>query len=72
VTDGEFYFNIATGEVEEGRRSDWSVLLGPYPTREAATRAFERAHERGEAWDEADRAWRRWGDEPDEPADPTE
>lgn len=60
----EFYFNITTRQVEEGRRSDWSVLMGPYPTREAAEKAFEHARERTEEADEADRAWRRWDDEP--------
>ncbi len=52
----EFYFNTQTHEVEEGRRSDWSVLMGPYPTREAAARALETAHERTEAWDRQDEA----------------
>ena len=50
----EFYFNTQMHEVEEGRRSDLSVLMGPYPTREAAARALETAHERTEAWDRQD------------------
>lgn len=58
----EYYFNIATRQVEEGRQSDWSVLMGPYPTREAAQKAFEHARERTEEADEADRAWRQWGE----------
>ena len=53
----EFWFNTKTGQVEEGRVSDWSGVLGPYPTREAAARALETAQARSEAWDEADRAW---------------
>jgi hypothetical protein len=53
----EFYFNIRTREVEEGRQSDWSELMGPYPTREAAQRALETAREKTERWDEEDRRW---------------
>jgi hypothetical protein len=60
----EYWFNTVTGEVEEGRVSDWSVVLGPYPTREAAARALETAHRRSAAWDEADRAWQGGGDGP--------
>jgi len=48
----EFWFNIKTHEIEEGRRSDWSKLMGPYPTREAAARALETARQRTQNWDE--------------------
>lgn len=50
----EFYFNTRTHEVEEGRRSDWSQVMGPYPTREDAQRALEKARARNEAWDAQD------------------
>jgi hypothetical protein len=53
----EFWFNVETRQVEHGRQSPWEHLMGPYPTREAAEHALERAHERTEAWDEADEAW---------------
>ena len=46
----EFYYNTRTHEVEEGRRSDWSQLMGPYATREEAAQALERARSRNEAW----------------------
>lgn len=64
----EFWFNTVTGEVEEGRVSDWRAVLGPYPTRDAAARALTSARERSAAWDEAERAWR--DDEPTAPAGP--
>lgn len=54
---GEFYLNTRTGEVEEGKVSGSLNRMGPYPTREAATEAYERAADRNEAWDEADKAW---------------
>ncbi len=59
----EFWFNTATGEVEEGRVSDWAVVLGPYPTREAAAHALDTARSRSAAWDREDQEW----SEPDEP-----
>ena len=54
----EFWFNPATGEVEDAKHSAWTDRMGPYPTREAAQAAFARAAERSEAWDEEDRRWR--------------
>ncbi len=59
----EYYFNLETRRVEEGRVSEGMNRMGPYPTREAAERAFARARERNEEWEEADR---RWKDDEDE------
>ena len=50
----EYFYNIRTHEVEEGRQSDWSQLMGPYPTREEARQALERARARNDAWDAQD------------------
>ena len=54
MTDG-YYFNLETGEVEQGKQSSWSSRLGPYPTREAAEQALATARQRTAAWDEEDR-----------------
>ncbi|WNB84498.1 SPOR domain-containing protein [Cellulomonas sp. ATA003] len=55
MTSGtEYWYNIATGKVEEGRRSSWTDVMGPYATREAAQEALDRAAARTEAWDEED------------------
>lgn len=51
---GEYFYNTRTHEVEEGRRSDWSQVMGPYATREEAERALETARSRNEAWDAQD------------------
>ncbi|WP_262348428.1 SPOR domain-containing protein [Cellulosimicrobium cellulans] len=51
----EFYYNTETGQVEQGKQSTWSHLMGPYPTREAAQHALDKARARTEAWDEEDR-----------------
>lgn len=53
----EFWVNLATGAVEEGRGSPGAQRMGPYATREAAQHAFDTAAARNEAWDEADRRW---------------
>lgn len=59
-TDAEtgYYYNIETGEVEQGLVSDWTRRMGPYGTREDAEHALRTAAERTASWDEADRTWR--------------
>jgi hypothetical protein len=54
----EFYYNLATGQVEEGKISGADDRMGPYPTREAAAKALDAAAARNAAADEAERAWR--------------
>jgi len=58
-TNDDFWFNVRTRTVEQGRQSSWEHRLGPYPTREAAERALEDAHQRTEAWDDEDEEWRK-------------
>lgn len=53
----EYYFNTTTGEVEEGRQSPGVQLMGPYASREEASRALEIAEARNKAWDDEDEAW---------------
>ncbi len=50
----EFWFNVTTKQVEQGRRSGWQDVMGPYPTRAAAENALEQAEARNEAWDAQD------------------
>ena len=57
--DRQYWYNTATRQVEEGHRSSWRNLMGPYPTREAAEQALERAAARNEAWDQQDERDRR-------------
>lgn len=47
----EYWYNVTTGTVEEGAQSSWKHLLGPYPTREEASRAMEKVQQRNEEWD---------------------
>jgi hypothetical protein len=53
-----FWFNVTTGEVEEGQQSSWEHVMGPYATREEAARALEIAKQRNQDWDDDDREWR--------------
>ena len=58
MTEGtEFYYNLSTGAVEEGRQSPVTDLMGPYPTREAAQRALSTAKARNEEGDQDDQSW---------------
>ncbi len=50
----DWYYNIRTGEVEEGRQSLASDLDGPFATREEAARAPEIIAERSRKWAEDD------------------
>lgn len=51
----EFFYNTETGQVEQGKQSSWTHLMGPYPTREAAQQALATARSRSASWDEEDR-----------------
>jgi hypothetical protein len=51
---GDYWFNIETHEVEEGRQSDWSKLMGPYASRDDATHALEKARKRNQDWESQD------------------
>jgi hypothetical protein len=59
MSETQYWYNTATREVEEGHRSTWKNLMGPYPTREAAEQALARAAARTQAWDEQDERDRR-------------
>jgi len=48
----DWYYNIKTGEVEEGPQSLASDLDGPFKTREEAARAPEILAERSAKWAE--------------------
>lgn len=50
----EYWYNTATHEVEEGHRSSWANLMGPYRTRAEAETALAKAAARSQAWDEED------------------
>ena len=47
----EYWYNLATGEVERGQQSAVTSLWGPFKTYQAAAHAMHRARERNDAWD---------------------
>ncbi len=59
LTENGYYFNLATGAVEQGLQSSWTQRMGPYATREEAAEALATARRRSEDWDEQDREWER-------------
>lgn len=50
----EYWYNVQTGQVEEGQQSSWPKLLDPYSTREEASKAMDQVRANNEAWDEDD------------------
>lgn len=53
----EYYYNLETGEVEEGRITEGLNRMGPYASREEALQALSLARERNLRWEEEDREW---------------
>ncbi|MCT2180842.1 SPOR domain-containing protein, partial [Kocuria sp. p3-SID1433] len=39
----EYWYNLSSGQIEQGQQSDYSQLLGPYATEDEARRALETA-----------------------------
>jgi hypothetical protein len=50
----EWFYNIKTGEVEEGRQSVASDLDGPFTSREEAERAPQIIAQRSKQWADED------------------
>ncbi|EOM76054.1 hypothetical protein DW322_16145 [Rhodococcus rhodnii] len=61
--DKLWYYDLSTGEVSQGRQVSTFDRIGPYPDRESAQHALEKARERTEAADAEDRRWNEgWKD----------
>lgn len=54
----EYWYNLMTRQVERGPQSDYSQLMGPYPSEAEARRALETAAAKTEDWDDRERAFR--------------
>lgn len=57
----KWYYNIATGEVTQGKDGGWDSRMGPYDSEEEARSALEIAAERTKAADAEDAAEDDWG-----------
>ena len=55
--DPQYWYNLRTGQVEEGQQSKITELWGPFATRQEAEHAMEKAKKRNEEWDEGKDAW---------------
>ena len=56
--DRQWWFNTETRQVEQGRQSHYTHLMGPYESRDAAAAALATAQQRTESWDSDDEKWR--------------
>ncbi|MEZ5210843.1 MULTISPECIES: hypothetical protein [unclassified Gordonia (in: high G+C Gram-positive bacteria)] len=54
ATDGDWYYDVATGEVSRGKVPNALNRMGPYATEDDARRAIEIARERNAAADAED------------------
>lgn len=46
----DYWFNIKTGEVEQGKLAAAPYRIGPFATRNEAERALEKLAERSKSW----------------------
>jgi len=56
-----YWYNVKTGEVEDGPQSMWKDRIGPFATREEAADALSTYEQRNRAWDKADEEDEDWG-----------
>ncbi len=52
--EGQFWYDLSTGQVDEGGKKGAAQRLGPYATRAEAQAALDLARRRTEAWDAQD------------------
>ena len=55
-TDNQWYFDLATGVVSQGKAGNWTDRMGPYATEAEARDALALAAERTRQADEYDEA----------------
>ena len=57
MSDGNWYYCVRHGTVEQAEGCRATDRLGPYPDRETAANAMELAHQRTEREDRRDADW---------------
>lgn len=60
----KWYFNVETGEVQQGKQSGWDNRMGPYDTEAEARQALDTAAKRTEAADVKEAEEEDWGKPP--------
>lgn len=59
-TEHQFWYNMRTGDVEQGSQSPSLDRVGPFPTHLEATHALEKLRANSAKWAEEDAADNRW------------
>lgn len=54
----EYWYNLSSGQIEQGQQSDYSQLIGPYASEAEAQKALETAAAKSKAWDDREREFR--------------
>lgn len=58
--EGQYWFNLSTRQVEQGRQSPGADRAGPFATAEEAARAPELLTQRSQSWQEDDEREDDW------------
>lgn len=61
MADEKFYFDTKTGEVTQGKATNWDDRMGPYDTREEAENALKIASARNKSAEREEEADDNWG-----------
>lgn len=68
ASDGEFWYNLVTRQVERGKQSPGADRAGPFATADEAARAPEILARRAADWREDEAREDEWGTPPSEDA----
>ncbi|MCI6206665.1 MAG: hypothetical protein SPK00_04900 [Corynebacterium glucuronolyticum] len=60
----KWYYNVETGDVQQGKQASWDNRMGPYDTEEEARQALTTAAERNKSADKQEEADDNWGKPP--------
>lgn len=64
TSENQWYFDLSTGEVTQGKKSSWDSRMGPYATEAEARDALKVSRARTAAADAEDRDEDDWGVDP--------
>ena len=54
MSEEQWYYDIATGQAQQGKVTNWDNRMGPYATRGVAVAALGKEKARNESWDAQD------------------
>ncbi|MGD7002825.1 hypothetical protein [Corynebacterium halotolerans] len=61
TSEDQWYFDLSTGDVSQGKQGSWDNRMGPYASEAEARDALKVARERNQAADAAEEDEEDWG-----------